>query len=126
MVQILNTIADAGIGREDIGRRSFEVPSLGTFVLGDVHESWSEMLLLGAFDFYNSKDIRALHIIPDREHWTIDIPDMSQPWSIERASAWQWLRATLAVSHSREINGRHQPCRTSRAKNYGSSALGKR
>jgi hypothetical protein len=38
-------------------------------------------MLLGALDYYDLKRIKAFQIRPDREHWTIDIPNMNEPWN---------------------------------------------
>src|SRR5579871_4869031 len=61
-------------------REVFEVPGLGSFTLRKVHGSWSTELMLGAFNYYQKQDIPALQIVPDKAHWTIDVPYMSAPW----------------------------------------------
>src|SRR5215475_11949476 len=79
VLRILNTIdAQPGLveGRE---RGVFQVEGLGTLTLRPVHESWARLLILGAFDYYGRKDVAAVQVVPERRHWTIDIPDMSQP-----------------------------------------------
>ena len=63
----------------------------GSFSLKEVDTSWVEKMLLGAIDYYNSKNIMALQIIPDEKHWTIDIPNLSKPWSASNEPIWQWL-----------------------------------
>lgn len=60
-------------------------------MLQEMHESWSDLLLLGANDYYGRK-VRALQILPGRERTTIDVPDCSRPWSEEVEPIWQWLR----------------------------------
>ncbi|WP_185073637.1 DUF4262 domain-containing protein [Pseudomonas protegens] len=65
--------------------------SLGSFKLRKADNSWTNKLMLGALDFYNSKEISALQIIPDLDHWTIDTPDLSESWSIQNAPIWRWL-----------------------------------
>jgi hypothetical protein len=52
--------------------------------------SWAKTLMLGVFDYYKVKTIDAYQIIPDEAHWTIEIPDLSQPWSLKSAPAWRW------------------------------------
>ena len=73
-------------------RTQFEVASLGMFSLGTVHASWAQALMLGALDFYQVEDVPALQVIPDEAHWTIDTPNLSEPWSPTTAPAWQWLK----------------------------------
>lgn len=64
----------------------------GTFSFRQVHMSWATALLLGAFDYYRAKSIEAYQIVPDKEHWTIDVPDLSQPWGQRQAPGWRWLK----------------------------------
>lgn len=68
-----------------------EITGLGTFSLRKVDSSWARELTLGVFDYYQKKDIPALQIVPDQHHWTIDVPDMSAPWSATREPVWKWL-----------------------------------
>jgi Domain of unknown function (DUF4262) len=68
------------------------VGTLGTFSLRKVEFSWIDSLLLGAMDFYGRKEINALQIVPDEEHWTIDTPDLSKVWNAASEPVWQWLR----------------------------------
>ncbi len=72
----------------------------GTFTLRAVHPTWAEKMMLGAFDYFGTKELEALQIVPDQEHWTIDVPDMRQPWSAVSEPAWAWLYEpwTLPVS----------------------------
>lgn len=73
-------------------RRVFEVSGLGSFTLREVHSSWATELMLGAFDYYQRRDIPALQIVPDKAHWTIDVPDMSVQWSATTEPVWRWLK----------------------------------
>lgn len=66
--------------------------SWGAFSFRQVHASWATELLLGAFDYYREKSIEAFQIVPDAAHWTIDVPDLSQPWSPALAQGWRWLK----------------------------------
>lgn len=71
--------------------RPFDLGSYGCFSLRTAHTSWVKALLLGALDFYQVSDIPALQIVPDAAHGTIDVPNLSEPWSTTTAPAWQWL-----------------------------------
>jgi hypothetical protein len=64
----------------------------GSFSFRHVHMSWATDLMLGAFDYYRGKSVKAYQIVPDGAHWTIDVPDLSQPWSPNRALGWRWLK----------------------------------
>jgi hypothetical protein len=72
-------------------REVFEVSGQGSFTLRKVHSSWAAEFTLGAFDYYQKRDIPALQIVPDKAHWTIDVPDMSAPWNATTAPVWRWL-----------------------------------
>ena len=67
-----------------------ELESLGAFSLREVDTSWVKKMMLGTLDFYNVSEIPALQIIPDEAHWTVDIPNLTQPWSVTAEPAWRW------------------------------------
>lgn len=67
------------------------VDELGQFTLRQAHTTWTRALLLGAMDYYGTDDAPALQVVPDAEHWTVDVPDMAQAWSATAAPVWQWL-----------------------------------
>lgn len=69
----------------------FTVDSLGSFTLRKVHASWAKSLMLGTVDYYNAADFDACQIVPDEEHCTIDVPNLSAPWSASSEPIWQWL-----------------------------------
>src|ERR1041385_3718369 len=74
VVKIINDIAGQLKAQRD--REIFEVAGLGLFTLVKVHSSWAAEFMLGAFDYYQKNDIPALQIVPDKAHWTIDVPNM--------------------------------------------------
>ena len=57
-----------------------------------VHHTWSDEMILGAFDFHSDDSVSALQIMPDERHKTLDVPNMSLPWSADREPVWKWLR----------------------------------
>ncbi|MCA9644221.1 MAG: DUF4262 domain-containing protein, partial [Myxococcales bacterium] len=69
----------------------FRVDGLGNFTLGACDASWSEHLLGRAAAHYGSSKISAQQLVPDREHWTVDTPSLSQRFTPESAPAWRWL-----------------------------------
>jgi len=90
VLQIIKAIAsDLKAAHE---RRTFEVTGQGSFSLRQAHSSWVAEFILGAFDYYQKRDIPALQIVPDEAHWTLDIPDMTAPWSPTGEPVWRWLR----------------------------------
>jgi hypothetical protein len=88
-VKIVSDIAAQLKAQRD--REVFEVDELGSFTLRKAHSSWAAEFMLGAFDYYKKRDIPALQIVPDKVHWTIDVPDMSVPWSASSEPVWRWL-----------------------------------
>jgi hypothetical protein len=46
--------------------------------------------MLGVFDYSQVESVEALQIVPDDSHWTVDVPDLSAPWSPSAAPGWQW------------------------------------
>lgn len=72
--------------------QKIDLGSWGAFSFGKVHTSWTTTLMLGALDFYQVKEVQAFQIVPDKAHWTLDVPDLSRPWTPTDASAWRWVR----------------------------------
>ena len=62
------------------------------FVLSDVHNSWGQLLLLGAYDFYKTDQVDARQIIPTGYYKTIDVPDLSISKSQKQQPIWRFLQ----------------------------------
>lgn len=88
---ILNEIARSPDIRSS---ERFEINGLGSFSLRAADSTWTAPLLLGLHDFYGRHGIQALQVVPDQVHWTIDVPDLGQPWSSDREPIWRWLHDT--------------------------------
>lgn len=95
---IINEIVEKLKLNTSLEEFSIEIDSLGTFSLRKVDVSWMNSLMLGVRDFYKSIEISALQIVPDQEHQTIDIPNLSQPWTISLEPVWQWVYKTWEYS----------------------------
>lgn len=67
------------------------IDTLGDFTLSGVDDSWSKLMLLGVYDFYNLKNINAQQIKPDSKHSTLDIPEMNNIFDASLFPSWQWL-----------------------------------
>jgi hypothetical protein len=89
VVQVIKEIALQLKAHRD--RKMFEVAGLGSFTIRDVDSSWVGELMLGAVDYYQKSNISALQVVPDKTHWTIDVPNMSAPLNPIREPVWQWL-----------------------------------
>lgn len=48
-------------------------------------------MLFGLDDYYDGASKQVLQIVPDKKHFSIDIPDMSVRFSEKREPIWQWL-----------------------------------
>lgn len=98
VLHIINHIA-AKMTSADAARGTiFDLGSLGSFSLRPVDGSWSRTLLLGALDFYQCDQIPGMQIIPDKAHWTIDIPDLNVPMQKDTRSAWRWFHEQWTYS----------------------------
>jgi hypothetical protein len=87
-------ILDAAASREAahlVSGSSIEVDALGAFSLRKVDGSWAAVLIRGAIDYYRRADVPALQVVPDEEHWTIDVPDLSRARTVESEPVWRWL-----------------------------------
>jgi hypothetical protein len=86
---ILNAIGDEIRTKGYLGRR-YVVDGFGSFSLQRAHASWTDRMLHGAHDYYRPARVRGYQVLPDGDHFTIDIPDLAQQWS-RNDGAWRWL-----------------------------------
>jgi hypothetical protein len=70
---------------------SLQAPGLGSFTLSEVDSSWSKLMTLGIYDVYNTDQAVVLQILPDQQHWTLEIPNTSKQFNAESEPVWQWL-----------------------------------
>ena len=91
IVEILNVMAKRIEEKRVTPTAEYLLGDLGGFTLRDAHVSWARKLLLGAFDYYDTDKIAARQVVPDRAHWTIDVPDASVGWNAVAAPIWKHL-----------------------------------
>lgn len=89
---ILNAIAAQLNPQLDWEAMKFEVAEQGSFILRKAHSSWATEFMRGALDYYDVREVPALQVVPDKAHWTIDVPDLSAPWSATTEPVWRWMR----------------------------------
>ncbi len=89
--EIINEIASRIHSPLDLSKETIALDRFGVFHFREVHASWRDKMMLGAFDYYENRDIRAFQIVPDERHWTADIPILSNPWDEHKEPAWKWL-----------------------------------
>ena len=61
------------------------------FVPARAYELGDSFLMLGAFDYYRGKNIKAYQIVLMKPNWTIDVPNLSQPPGPNQAPGWRCL-----------------------------------
>lgn len=99
VADILNFCAEWLHARNKLSINSrVKIGALGEFSFREVNPSWSNQLLLGAADFYQQKNMSAWQVVPPPELWTLDIPDLTRPWSPTNEPAWQWLKIPWDLS----------------------------
>ena len=89
--EIIGEIISLAEKESDWHNLSISIGLLGTFSISKANTSWSKLLLLGAFDYYNQIEIEVWQILPDGQHHTLDVPDMSQVFDVASEPVWQWL-----------------------------------
>jgi hypothetical protein len=77
---------------------TIRVSNLGNFTLNEVLMSWSQLTMLGVFDYYKLDQISAMQIKPDSNHYTADIPNMSKEFHVSSNPIWQWLEREWSYS----------------------------
>ncbi|ASS50303.1 MAG: hypothetical protein A3D31_12105 [Candidatus Fluviicola riflensis] len=68
-----------------------QTSKFGSFTFIRIHDSWNDLMLLGVSDYYKTDTIKSFQIIPDGEHFTLEIPDMSKKINGESFPIWKWL-----------------------------------
>lgn len=91
IIIIFNTIISKINKDSELEQLTFNILNLGVFTLSKVKPSWSEKMMLGVYDYYDIKDFNAYQILPDKNHSTLDIPNMSVEWNTEEQPIWKWL-----------------------------------
>lgn len=71
---------------------SVAVEGMGEFSLRKVDNSWSASLLLGVQDFFKCSDVKPLQVVPDKNHWTVDVPEMGRRLAAEEQPIWRWIQ----------------------------------
>lgn len=88
---IINKIINELEKGVNVERLELSIDDLGSFTLSKIDDSWSRLMLLGVFDFYDKAETLAFQIKPDSNHFTMDVPDMINNRKIEEGTVWYWL-----------------------------------
>ncbi len=96
--EVINRLTSILRATRDLSQTDHSLEELGRFSLRKVHQTWSSKLILGATDYYKNPAVPALQAVPDDEHRTIDVPDLSQPFSATEEPIWQWLEKSWDYS----------------------------
>jgi hypothetical protein len=92
VAQIIKEVAEMLIRYPASERSEHRIDPYGSFTLHQADPSWATTLMQGALDFYQKPEIPALQIVPDKEHWTVDVPNMTTAWSSDTSPVWRWLK----------------------------------
>ncbi|CAA7196832.1 DUF4262 domain-containing protein [Chryseobacterium potabilaquae] len=76
---------------ENLESLNFSISNLGSFKLIKIHHSWARKMMLGVYDYYDLHNFDAYQILPDENHYSLDIPNMSLEWNLKEQSVWKWL-----------------------------------
>ena len=104
--QILESIFNRIIEKikKDDKIRNIYLDELGSFELKEVDYSWSSLLMLVAYDYYKKNEIKSFQIFPiDTDKYTLDTPDMSQPWNKDNV-VWKYLDEKITWEYSSPEN----------------------
>lgn len=96
--EIFSSIVQHHEKSKSIEKTDILVANLGTFSFTTVHPSWSKLMMLGAFEYYNGSDIPVFQVNPDKDHFTLDIPNMVKQWKENEEPIWQWLKKKWNLS----------------------------
>lgn len=88
--RILDEAVDRVRTMQSLQPPTLQVEGLGSFSFRRIDASWAAGLMTSAIATYGG-EVSAWQVRPDQEHWTLDIPDMCQPWSAERERVWRWM-----------------------------------
>ncbi|SCC63806.1 protein of unknown function [Chitinophaga costaii] len=83
---------------KDLINETLTIDNLGNFSLSEIDASWSNIMLIGAFDYFKTRQIKSFQILPDKNHYTLDIPDMKKEFTISTEPIWQWITRTWNYS----------------------------
>ena len=78
-------------------RESVVLSDVGTFSLRLVDASWTERMLLAANRHAGVPAVAALQLVPPVVDLTVDVPDMSMPWTPAGSGPWRWIREAWSL-----------------------------
>ncbi|SHF10539.1 DUF4262 domain-containing protein [Chryseobacterium vrystaatense] len=88
---IFNDIVSQLENEIDIDTKMFLVKDLGNFHLREISDSRKTKMMFGVYDYYEVNNFRAYQIIPEKAHYTLDIPNMNNQWNSNNDIIWKWL-----------------------------------
>lgn len=87
--RIVNEIAN--VLRDDPNVGVIEVRSLGGFRLRRMRPDWVRSVMLGAVEYYREGGVVGYQVVPDDDHWTIDVPVFDEHRDVLGNRAWRWV-----------------------------------
>jgi hypothetical protein len=92
VVEIINSLAAQLAPLSTWSDTHLTIGQHGSFSLRRADRTWVNELMIGASDYYSMNEIQAFQVVPDESHWTVDVPNMSDPWSATSEPVWQWMK----------------------------------
>jgi len=91
VISIMNNIGNKLLKHDETIDAQFILGQNGLYKLRKIHESWSEIMLLGAKDFFNFDDIPSCQIYPCNDKISFDVPNMDEIFLPNSQPIWSWL-----------------------------------
>ncbi|SHN34370.1 DUF4262 domain-containing protein [Chitinophaga sp. CF418] len=88
---ILHQVVGEIVKRDGNYFESIDLEDLGVFSIRHVDHSWARRLMLGVYDYYKIEKVNAFQIVPDEDHFTLDVPDMTKSFDTTMEPVWQWF-----------------------------------
>ncbi len=106
ILKILNDIASATVNenKNTLDNQEYLVGEWGDFKIRETHNSWNELMLLGVFDYYDIKKVKAYQILPGSHFFTADIPNMSTPFIEKSDPIWKWLKSDWELDLPKDVS----------------------
>lgn len=94
VMMVMNQVSESvrNEPNEALEAMRLSVSDLGQFRLVKMHTSWTESMVLGVFDFYQTKTVECYQVVPDQAYSALDVPDMSKAYDAVAFPIWKYLK----------------------------------
>lgn len=91
VMRIIDRVVSSGIDRSG---ESIGIPGLGKFSLNPLHHTSPKDLTFWVEHYADGLDSRVMQLVPDAQHNTKEIPNLSESWQSMGSPGWRWLTET--------------------------------